>query len=220
MLSHRRSVLTEGYFGWSGRSGMMLSDGCFWTRRGGGCNFYVGQNGVSGVDFANPVAACGPQRGLLDIGGFSEAEYWLAVTAVSSFGLESADYAYLRIRPDDAVPAAVDNLRWDVIANGKVKLYWDYTMGSVWVEPEKFEIFYANAEDDFDYDNPDAEVTFRATRREYWWNGASTAGTELEKFAVRAVTAGGVHDGSLRYVIARPDYALPGNSGSFTAEQL
>jgi len=227
MLTYRRGVLTEGWFSGPGRSGMMLSDGYFWARRDGGYNFYLSDNGVSGFDFRHPFAACGSARTEFTPGGQYEQErdYWLAVSTVSRFGLESSDYAWMRIRTDSdvngaQVPGQVDNLHQGLNWNGEVTLSWEYNPRPGWPAVSNFVVYWTCARDAIDYSDPADEIAFRPGQRLYTWDGPGFTNDDPLRLAVRAVSADGIHDGSLRYIIGRGDPDFPGTIAGQIVEQV
>jgi hypothetical protein len=234
MLNFRRGMLTDGDFGWSGRSGMMLADGYFWARRSGGYNFYLGVTGERGIDFEHPMAACGPDRDDLTFSGPfpADSDYWLAVKAVSGFGLESEGYAWIRVRTDDdgngdARPAPVQNLRAGIGWNGRIILEWEYPLRPGWPVPSTFKIYGGVGSIGVDFSTPlqglggDVQVSCRPGRWQYVWDNLDDPiGTGPWKLAVRAETADGVDDGSQRYVVAMGDLVGPGSLEEFNVEQI
>jgi hypothetical protein len=204
---------------------MMLSDGYFWVRRNGGYNFYLGDHGVSSIDFSRPVAACGSVADELTLAGLFEAgeDCWIAITAVGKFGLESDAYAWQRIRTDEAlnghaVPAPVENLRGGLGDFGCLKITWDYRLRPGGPAPSKFLLYAGYVANPVDYLNPVDEVPFRPTRWRYEWSDVSYVDGGPYRAAVRAVTAEGVHDGSYRSVVVCPDSRHPGSIEQFTIE--
>lgn len=227
MLAFKRGMLTDGWFRWPGRSGMMLSDGYFWARRDGGYNVYVSELGVSGLDLGRPVAACGAGSDQLTLAGMfsADSEYWLAVTAVSRYGRESSDYTWIRVRTDgsvtgSAVPAEVENLRQGLGSHGELTLLWEYDVPAGWPAPSRFDVFWKYSAYAIDYGNPAAQIAYRAGRRSFLWDGPGFTNDAPLRLAVRAVTAGGVHDGSLRQIIGRADPDYPGTIEGHVVEQV
>ena len=217
MIGYRRGMLTDGWFGWAGRSGMMLSDGYFWARRDGGYNFYLGRFGPSDIDLAHPAAACGSRRSEFQVPvALAAGDHFLAVTAISRFGRESAEHRWLRVRIDAegggvAVPAAVENLSWELSDGGRVMLRWEYPMRPGWPAPAEFRIYYAQADQPMAFDQPYACVPYRRSAWRYVWDGMGVAGHFAQRFAVRAATAAGVDDGSTRTIVAGSDDRPPGS---------
>lgn len=234
MLTYQRGMLREGCFGWPGRSGMMLSDGYFWARRAGGYNFYLGLTGTSGIDFANPIAACGSDRSDLTVGGVfqSDRDHWLGIKAVSGFGRESEGYSWIRLRTDSqldgkAVPAPVENLRAKLGGAGRIALTWEYRMRPGWPVPSTFKIYGKTGAWPIDFSQPlqdaggDVQVPYRPSQWQYYWdNRTDTLGPGPWRLVVRAETADGTDDGSQRYIIAMTDYSLPGRIDGYKLEQL
>lgn len=228
MLDYRRGVLTEGAFSWPGRCGMMLTDGWFWARRAGGYNVYAGcRTGVSGIDFDNPIAACGPDDRQLTLPELFDADndYWLAVKAVSGFGLESEQYSWLRIRTDSQangqpVPAQVEKLTAGLGWGGRIILKWEYQTRLGWLTPSKFKVYVAIGDDEVNWSSPVAQIEFRSTQKSYVWDSLTLGGSGSYKLAVRAETAAGVDDGSVRYIVARADSVVPGSVEEYQLEQV
>lgn len=219
-------MLQEGRFGWCGRSGMALSDGYYWTRRNGGYNFYLGRQALSEIDFDHPMAVCEATVKELEIGGVFAAgqDYWVAVRAVSQFGLESAGYSWVRVRTDGLLagkmaPDQVRNVRTCLTYNGMVRLEWDYEPRAGIVRPGTFNIYVTLAGVPFNYLSPVATVAYREGRRTYLWNSSDLGSPYPMKFVIRAVTADGIDDGSQRYITARGDIRYPGDAEDLGAEQ-
>ncbi len=227
MVKQRRGILQEGRFGWAGRSGMVLSEGVFWCRRAGGYNFYLGRQGWSAIDFEHPVGASGPAELSMRIKNvFSEPrDYWTAVKSVSRFGLESDDFAWLRVRMTDsgvghAVPDQIRNLRAGFTLNGTVKLEWEYEPRIGTVRPSVFKIYLGFEDQEVQYEYPLETVAYREGRRNYTWESFSLWGAVQYKLAVRAETAQGVDDGCQRSIIARADAGSPGEPERLWMEQI
>lgn len=217
MATTRRGVLNEGRFGWGGRGGMALSEGWFITRREGGFNVYRSRYGVSGFDRSQPIAACGANRSSLTVAvGATAGDSWLAVTRVSGFGLESDECAWIRVRANGAtiaaVPAAVMNLRPTYGRNGSVALCWEYESPWGWPEPSEFCIYVVGPTKAINYNVVRERVPYRRSQRLYLWRGGVITSTAM-RFAVRAVTAEGVHDGSTASLVALGDTSFPGTIG-------
>lgn len=226
MNSTLRGMLTDGAFSGPGHSGMMLSEGYFWTRRLGGYDFYLGRNGVTGINFSNPVAVCGPDASPFVLGGlFDEAgDYWLAVRAVSTFGVFSTGYAWRRIRVDESgdgwgVPGEVENLRSRLGPTGRVVLEWDYSMDLGQPVPSTFNIYVAVGDAPINFSSPYASVDYRPSQRTYVWDSIDLAGTSAYRLVVRAESADGIEDNSQRGIIARADSTMPGSIEAYELEQ-
>lgn len=226
MLTHRRGMLQEGWFGWCGRNGMALTEGLFWARRSGGYNFYYSGEGLGQIDFSHPVAACRPGVYETQISGIFEAnkDYWLAVKTISGFGLESEEYEWLRIRTDSnndgkEVPQQVNNLRSGVVfETGRVKLEWDYQPGAGRVRPAVFKIYILSGDGpDYEY-WLEGQVEYREGQLRYVWESNNLSSYYPYRMVVRAETADGVDDGNGRYVIAKAETIRPGSVESVDAE--
>jgi len=212
-------MLQEGRFGWCGRSGLALTDGVFWPRRAGGYNFYLSTQGRAGLNFNNPIAACGPSQVPISlIGLFAPShDVWLAARTVSRFGLESDDYAWIRIRTDEtgngaAVPDPVTNLRAARTDWGTLKLLWEYQPRMGGVRPAEFRAYMGFTDDSIDYEFPLAQVRYREGLRSYAWNSDDFCCDYPIRIVVRAVTADGVDDGSKLTITTLTDLQSPGRA--------
>jgi len=227
MEGYRRGILQEGRFGWCGRSGMMLSEGYFWGRRMGGYNFYVGRGSLNAVDCEHPVGGCGSSGESAEVGGAFEAntDYWIAIRAVSGFGLESAGYEWIHVRTDGEgrghlVPDSVLSLRGDCDRRRTPRIMWEYESRMSSVLPAMFDVYVALWDHPMPYGSPIAQVPYREGRRSYFWDATMVDGPVKVKVAVRARTAEGVDDGSEGIIVVRGNSGYPGEVDSFDVEQV
>ncbi len=228
MMRYRRGILSEGRFGYAGKSGMVLTEGYFLVRRSGGYNFYLAKYAQSAFDFTTPIACCGPDRREIDIEGMFEPnrDHWIAIKSVGKFGLESEGYQFIRVRTDSnldgkPVPEYVQNLRFEIDrirGNGKVNIIWDYEPAVGSVRPAVFKVYMVEGEaPNYSY-YPIGEEEYVEGRRTYVHR--SYLGWDLlYRVAVRAETADGVDDGNERFIVARGNGDVPGDTDDLVVEQ-
>jgi hypothetical protein len=222
MLETMRGILQQGRFGKSGRSGMSLSDGVFWTRRSGGYDIYLSKNGLTDILDGAPIFSCGQALNQTELSGhfLPSDDTWLAIRTVSRFGLESESVAWIQIRTDaeavgHEVPEPVSNLRGSWHGMGNVRLDWDYSPRAGAVKPKEFHVFSGYGCEPINFTTPIAIVPHEIARRTFTCYTA-LRGTWYYRCAVRAVTEDGVSDLNQGWIIVRPNTTPPDPAADLT----
>ncbi len=171
--------------------GTVLSCGWFWQRTNGCHTVYRGQDGV--LDYDKIQAVMNVADSSISIAGQALAvdTIWHYIRRqLSGCGLESADSDPCIVRIDSAgdmigdLPNEPSGLSLEKAAGGKFKVRWRYDKSDQEISPAGFYI-YIDSGFGFDFETPDATVSYNGGSDHSWTSAALVGGT-VYRFCVRA----------------------------------
>jgi len=194
--------------------GTVLSLGWFWMRPAGCHNVYRGQDGNMDYDNICGVMSLEDEQVSLAGQALPANTIWHYIRRqVSHCGLESTDSPAAVVRIDSAgdmlklSPNPPLALTAELLADGKVRLRWRYSRLGEEISPTGFNI-YIDSGSGFDFDTPDAEVSYGGAGELSWTSGELVNG-QLYKFAVRSYKTGEGETQNTNFVTAVPDSQGP-----------
>jgi len=206
-----QNSLTEGDFGGGLLLRQGLTEGDFWTLRGGCHLLYRGRERLSAIDYACVVAVReGPGEFEVlapEVHRAGSTTFYAARRVSGTGKLQRDTTAVVRLALDKSGlvfpqrPNQVRGLRAEVAAGRRVRLRWWYWPLGQQAEPARFAVYGDAGTGEMNHRQSIGNVPYRGAGA-YESLGAPGEDNQTYHFCVRAVTAEGVEDGNLQIVAA------------------
>ncbi|MFH0981573.1 MAG: hypothetical protein V2A79_08550 [Planctomycetota bacterium] len=212
--------LHRGYTPRGIANAVCATNGWSFPRIRGGYNLYRGTPTPADIDDTLPVGAAGPTA--TTVSNFSwrphaaGTEYFYVLRAIGGGGMESPPSqasvsiafdgagAFLGGRPNPPTGLAVAQA-----AGGRLVLRWSYSARDEEVAPTEFRIYSDGGTGTMDYEHAAAQVPYPAGERHFSHTTGTHAHGSRRRWAVRAMSADGRHDGNETVVEAMADAVGP-----------
>lgn len=211
------------HLGWTPRgiaNAVCATSGWSFPRVGGGYNLYRGSPTETQINYADPVGAAGPHA--RSVANFAwrphtaATEYWYALKAIGGGGVESGPSSPpVRVAFDGlgALIGARSNspsgLSAQPAAEGRFVLRWSYSPLGEAAVPLEFRVYSDGGSGVVNYSVPVGTVPYKFHQTHFTLTTDVHAHGARRRWAVRAVSGEGEHDGNTASVVAFADASGP-----------
>jgi hypothetical protein len=225
-------------------NGVTATSGWSFPRMRGGYNLYrggvaagagagggIGVAAPAAVDFDHPVGAAGRNATTIANAPWRPHQpstvYLYTVKSIGGGGVESVAASPARAAEFDGAGALLGPRPNSPIAvsvrpgtGGTFVVRWAFAMRHGEVPPDHFALHHDDGTGEVDYDHVVAQVNYQRGRAHYTYASGAFSHGARRTWAVRAVTAAGVHDGNTRQVPGFADGSAPAAAAAVHLSRL